>query len=251
MSTGGISSLDGAREPATLLQARTRIAELGAALSASEARVERLRKELQSRGSNILAIVRLINRRSLEQASSLEDLKIHQSGRLDALARVENMLVRTEGRGGDLEDVLWSELTQVVSPNEETRLDIDGPAVLLAPRIAERLARAFHELTINALKFGALALGHSDARVAVRWSAMQGLGPRLQIVWAETGVPVMNIAPQWTGFGREFLERGLTYDLEAETRLEFLPGGLRCQILLPLNPGAVVSISGRRLAASD
>jgi two-component system CheB/CheR fusion protein len=60
-------------------------------------------------------------------------------------------------------------------------------------------------------------------------------GLRLSLEWRETGVPALNPAPTRQGFGRDLIERGLPYELGAATSLEFLPGGVRCAIELPLD----------------
>jgi hypothetical protein len=38
------------------------------------------------------------------------------------------------------------------------------------------------------------------------------------------------------GFGRRLIEKGLRYDLGAETQLEFQPDGVFCSVQLPLSP---------------
>ncbi len=209
------------------------LVQLRAELAASKAKVNALRAELRHRVSNLLGMLRSITTRSIEHASSLDELLMHQSGRIDALARVEDVLVQSEGRGADLEDLLRNELITVVSVVEEPRLTIEGPSVLLAPKAAERFAMAFHELTTNALKFGALA--HPDGRISTRWEFTDDGGPHLRFVWMESNVPAINVSPSWIGFGRDLLERALPYDLDVTTELRFAPGGLRCTITVPLN----------------
>jgi two-component system, chemotaxis family, CheB/CheR fusion protein len=91
-----------------------------------------------------------------------------------------------------------------------------------------------HELTINALKFGALteATGH----ISIDWSIdHNATPPRLHWRWYETGVGMVEPAPQRRGFGQELIERVLPYELGARTALTFAPGGVRCEIDLPLN----------------
>ena len=53
-------------------------------------------------------------------------------------------------------------------------------------------------------------------------------------------MPVMNQEPIRSGFGRELIERGLPYELKANTALEFRQGGIRCVIELPLDDRIVV-----------
>ena len=116
---------------------------------------------------------------------------------------------------------------------DERRVQIAGPAVPLGEKAAEALGLALHELATNAVKYGALA--SPRGRLAVRWQVHAGgEHPRLTLEWHETGVPVTDMAPRHSGFGRELIEHGLPYDLGATTGLEFRPGGIRCVIEVPL-----------------
>lgn len=96
------------------------------------------------------------------------------------------------------------------------------------------MALMLHELTTNALKFGALA--ESTGHISVDWSIDHATTPpRLHWRWCETGVGTVAPAPLRHGFGRELVERVLPYELGASTTLTFAPGGVRCEIDLPLN----------------
>ena len=66
--------------------------------------------------------------------------------------------------------------------------------------------------------------------------------PRLMLHWRERGVAVLDPKPRRFGFGRDLLERGLTYDLDAVTKLAFDPGGMQWYAALPL---------GERIAIAD
>jgi two-component system CheB/CheR fusion protein len=53
-------------------------------------------------------------------------------------------------------------------------------------------------------------------------------------------VPGIDQEPNHNGFGRELIERGLPYELKANTALEFRQGGIRCVIEVPLNDRIIV-----------
>jgi two-component system CheB/CheR fusion protein len=83
------------------------------------------------------------------------------------------------------------------------------------------------------VKYGALA--SRSGHIEVSWHVDELAGtPRLVFEWQESGVPVMNQEPVRNGFGRELIERGLPYELKANTALEFRQGGVRCIIEVPL-----------------
>jgi two-component system, chemotaxis family, CheB/CheR fusion protein len=69
--------------------------------------------------------------------------------------------------------------------------------------------------------------------------------PRLALEWLESGVPVIDREPAKNGFGRELIERGLPYELQANTALEFRQGGVRCVIDLPLNDRTAIREKNR------
>jgi two-component system CheB/CheR fusion protein len=191
-----------------------------------------LMAELQHRVKNILAVVRSIASRTLENTDGLEDFSAHFDGRLRALARTQNVMTRTAAGKLDLEELISEELLthSAQGPNQ---VEISGPAVALQDRAAEIFALALHELATNAVKYGALS--QPKGHVAVTWRVLKDAqGARLCLDWRESGVSALDPNPERRGFGRDLIERGLPYELGAATTLEFLPGGAHCVIELPL-----------------
>jgi two-component system CheB/CheR fusion protein len=83
------------------------------------------------------------------------------------------------------------------------------------------------------LKYGALSVPTGQIRVKWRlYPAPVSDTPQRRLVldWQESGVPITDLQPSRSGFGRELIEYGLPYELGASTRLEFRPGGVRCLI---------------------
>lgn len=202
------------------------------ALRTATERQKMLMAELQHRVKNILAIMRSIFGRTVEAGGSLEEVVDHFTGRLDSLARTQTVAARTlEGRV-DLEELIRDELLSF-GVSDGPKLSIDGPSVRLAPDAAEAVGLAIHELATNAVKYGALfaAKGH----LMLRWSVQDtAQGKRMALEWQESGVPLLSTNPSRVGFGRELIEQALPYQLQATTALEFLPGGVRCLINIPL-----------------
>jgi two-component system CheB/CheR fusion protein len=163
------------------------------------------------------------------------------------MSRTQGVLTRTgEGRI-DLEELVREELLTHAA-HEGEQVEISGPAIALKERAAEVFALALHELATNAVKYGALA--QENGRVAISWRVLQtAQGGRLSLDWRETGVPALDPKPSRTGFGRDLIERGLPYELGAATSLEFLPGGVRCTVELPLDEDGEVSVDPARSKA--
>jgi hypothetical protein len=56
----------------------------------------------------------------------------------------------------------------------------------------------------------------------------------LHLHWEESGVALPENPSIHSGFGRELIERGLPYELDAHTELQFRPEGLHCSIAMVL-----------------
>jgi two-component system CheB/CheR fusion protein len=111
--------------------------------------------------------------------------------------------------------------------------ELKGPHVPLQAKAAELIGLAVHELTVNAVKYGALQ--PEGGHLSVRWD-FEGDGDdrALVIHWVEAGVAIAPARRQ-PGFGTELLERTLTYELGGESQLTFGNDGITCVIRLPVS----------------
>jgi two-component sensor histidine kinase len=197
----------------------------------TEARLRPLLGELQHRVRNILNVVRSVVSMTVRNADNVEALASHLDGRLDVLARTQRIFIHSGGDALDLEDMVRDEMLAAAAG--EHQMVIEGPPLRLRRAAAETVALALHELATNAVKFGALA--YAEGTVTVRWRIdCPAAGPLLTLEWRESGVPVIDLAPKRSGFGRELIERGLPYELGARTALVFARGGIRALIEMPL-----------------
>ncbi|WP_374297122.1 GAF domain-containing protein [Sphingomonas sp.] len=189
--------------------------------------------ELQHRVRNMLSVVRSVFARSIEMGDSPEDGASHFKGRLDALARTQVIVTRSASGRVDLENLIRDELLSVGAANAPN-VRLDGPDVALPASAAESLGLAVHELTTNAIKYGALRC--TAATLSIGWDVLVAQdGERtLVLTWVEDGVDDITDAPM-QGFGRELIEDALPYRLGAQTRLEFGPRGVRCTIAITLH----------------
>lgn len=196
--------------------------------------------EIRRSGRNTLAVIRSIVRRTgapgQSDGQSVPDYVDHLDGRIAALARVQTALARNPRAGVNL--ALLAADTLVAAGARETReFTLAGPEVLLRGKTAETLGLALHELTTNAVKFGALS--RRGGRIAVDWRIETGerSRPLLALDWTERGVPAAPPAlSRPAGFGSELLDRTMAYEIDAEVVRRLEPGGLTCRIRLPF-PG--------------
>jgi two-component sensor histidine kinase len=193
-----------------------------------QASVERerlLRNELQHRVRNTLALVRSVFSRTVNAGGSLSEVADHFHGRLDVLSRYEN--VATSGLESDLHSMIWDELRAF---EFDERIQVEGPELAIPQDLGFPLGLAIHELTTNSIKFGALSGSAEEVRLHITWEQVRGV---VTLYWKEAGVAILAAAPMRRGFGREFLEEALPYQLGATTRFELRPGGVFCSITVP------------------
>jgi PAS domain S-box-containing protein len=205
--------------------------------------------ELSHRVKNTLAVLEAIAVRSLRAADTPEAFVERFTGRLHALADAHSLLTDTDWDGTTLRALITQETS--AAEWQDQRVTLTGPDVMLKPEPALALALVLHELTTNAIKYGALS--GSDGHLDVRWStaaeAPDGMQPAdgaaepstgapadkrlLAVVWTERcGVP---INPERTrGFGSDLIERSLGHGLGGHVERTFGPSGVTVRITLPL-----------------
>jgi PAS domain S-box-containing protein len=188
----------------------------------AEERQRLLINELNHRVKNMLATIQAIAFQTLKGDIPLADARQRFEARLMALARAHSLVTAQNWEGSTLERVV-KDATEYLS-EDHARFEIAGDPVWLSPRAALALALAFHELSTNAAKYGALS--NDSGIVSIGW---RSAGGRLRIEWTEKGGPPV-AEPARRGFGSRLIERGLAADLDGSARLAFEPEGVICTI---------------------
>jgi len=184
--------------------------------------------ELNHRVKNTLATVVAISHQSFAKGRSPEEVHRSFEKRVRALAQTHGRLAEASWSSVSLEMLLADETAPY--RDDRTNVQIAGPCIQLNPKSAVSLGMAFHELTTNAAKYGALST--KEGSLQVTWSTTTD--GELRIRWRESGGPAVS-APQRSGFGRLLLERALRADLDANVELDFAPDGFECIIRFPLD----------------
>lgn len=196
----------------------------------AEEHTQQMMRELTHRTKNLLALVLAIARQSAATSESKDELLLRFAGRIRALAAAHDLLAADAWRGAALAEVLHGQLAPFAELSRH-RISAEGPALVLAPDIAQSLALAAHELATNAVKHGALSV--DEGRVSVRWQ-IHGEGPaaRFEMIWAEEGGPEVT-PPTHQGFGRVVVERLTAASLGGTATLHFEPAGVRWVLEAP------------------
>ena len=194
-----------------------------------ESRQKLLLGELSHRVKNILAVVQSIVTRSLHGSGANEASQQALLSRLHAIAKSHDLLVNNEWAGADLGAVAREQLAGYLAEGS-TRVNIEGPPILLSSSTATPFGLLLNELATNAAKYGALS--NEDGRVTLKWEVIESdRGRRIKLVWTEHNGPAVK-PPRTTGFGTHLIEQGLP---EAKVRREFHPTGFVCTIEMPVS----------------
>ncbi len=208
---------------------------LAEAVRLGRARETALGNEVQHRIRNMLAVIRSLLGRTLDAGSSPEEFADHFRGRLDAIARYQVGAGEGQRRTVDLEDVIRDELLPTRCLDTPACV-IAGPAIAVEGDAIEPIALAVHELATNAFKFGALS--GDGGTLDIGWSLVDDAdGAVVHFRWSESGAPVIAAKADAYGFGRQFIEEALPYQLGASTSFDLRPDGFVCTIVLPVQPG--------------
>ena len=200
---------------------------------AARQRQELLTGELQHRVKNILNNVHALATQTRKRHESLDAFFDAFMARLDALARSQDLLVRSPTRAVRLRDVLEGELA-AMGAEEGAQITVDGPAVRLPARDAQTVGLIVHELAMNAAKHGALAA--PSGRIEVKWRVEpEEDGDRLVFDWRESGVRIETPNPR-KGFGSQIIENSLPHLLGGMSELRIDSGGIACHFEFPLPP---------------
>lgn len=191
----------------------------------AERRLALVAREVDHRAKNMLAVIQAMVR--FTRAESVSEFAAAILGRISALAHAHTLLSESRWEGADLRRLVMEELAPYRS-QDEARVHWDGPTVALVPPLAQSLAIILHELTTNAVKYGALST--PAGRVSIRWRRDADGG--LVLDWRERGTAPVS-PPSRHGFGMNVIKRTIEDQLDGSLRLGWTAEGLSCSLLVP------------------
>jgi two-component sensor histidine kinase len=223
-----------AQQVMSQLNLRRAIAErderLGVA-SRIEKRQSLLVRELHHRVKNTLATVQALVGATGRSTGSFDEFYRSFSKRITSLAKTHNLLTEDYWQTAPLREIALNEL-KPFAESRVPRFMLIGPPLKLAADLAVPVGMALHELTTNAIQYGALAV--PVGYVQIRWNVVESaVGRSLHLEWREFGGPPVS-EPQHQGFGSTLLQRVLPMQCNAQVEVHYDREGLWFRMDAPL-----------------
>ncbi len=197
-----------------------------------EEQTQFLMQEVNHRAKNLLMVVQAIASQSA--ARNPADFNQRFSERLKALAANQDLLVKNEWRGVEVDALVRAQLAPFCDLSG-SRVRLEGPPLWLTAAASQSIGLALHELGTNAAKYGALS--NSEGNVRICWNLN---GDMFSIEWTERGGPPV-VSPERPGFGTTVMTRMVEASLEGTAGIDYTPEGLawrlRCDASAALEPG--------------
>jgi PAS domain S-box-containing protein len=187
-----------------------------------------LLEELHHRMKNMLATVVGITSQTLRTAETLEEGRLAISGRLVAMGRAQDLLLRASETGAELADVI-SAAIEPFDNHEVRRFVVRNTPIEIGPGAILPLTMSLNELCTNAVKYGALSNETGRVNITTTVDEMTQL---FTLTWAETGGPTVQ-EPTRRSFGTRLLG-GLATQLHGDVRVQYEPAGVVYKLDIPL-----------------
>lgn len=181
--------------------------------------------ETRHRMKNLFSVVRAIALQTDVKGRTAADHRKTLLGRLETTFRAQEIAATSDT--ADLETLL----RQAISEPGAGRLYCSGPAVLLASSKVLPISMIFHELTTNAVKYGAYS--NTEGIVHIDWSVEPGPKGRTYVTceWCEENGPPVS-QPERKGYGTELI-KDTSVQLGGTVELTYEPQGLTAIIRIP------------------
>lgn len=185
---------------------------------AAERRQQLMIGELNHRVKNLLGVVSGIAHQTVRSSISLEQFEMAFTGRLQSLGRAHEILSAATWERAPLLE-LAEALLGTFHDTIEGRVRIAGPDIMLSPRQFLSLSMILHELTTNALKYGALL---EAGAIDLQWTLEGGT---VTLTWTEK-VDKIVFPPERQGFGSKMIALSVKHELKGKAFSDWTTHGL-------------------------
>ncbi len=169
-----------------------------------EVQLKNLLREVSHRSRNLLAIVLSLASQTARSATSVPAFVTAFSGRLQAIARAQDLVTDRDWQGALLSDLISRQIALFHRDNA-LPVELRGDDLVVSPNAALYVGLAIHELASNAVRNGQLSPGDGAIEVAFSVESRSDGGRNLVVKWTErlrAGSTAQDIEP----LTRKFLE---------------------------------------------
>lgn len=185
--------------------------------------------ESRHRVKNVLAIVHALAFQADVEHKTAKEYRDAFLGRLDAFLSAKDLVAQSS----DVEVTLSAVVDDALQAANSRQILVEpGPSIQLGEAQVRPIRMMLHELTTNALKYGALS--RPEGRVHLGWRAIgEEKDVSLQMNWREERGPLVS-PPNRRGFGVTMIE-SCAKNCGGRAQLLFDPKGLQVEILIPIH----------------
>ncbi len=181
----------------------------------SDRRLRLLMREINHRVKNQYAVVLAVIRQTATRSRSIEDFEDRVRERIMALSHSHDLLSQVDWAGVSFADLVTH---QVGSFRDLHPVRVIGPEITLDANTVLNLGMAFHELIMNAMRFGVTDAGG----ISVTWGLSSDGGvDMLELVWSEPAVAYAELLAQEEGFGALVLSKLVPSALSGQAEWSF------------------------------
>lgn len=194
----------------------------------SDRRLHLLMREINHRVKNQYAVVLAVIRQTATRSRSIEEFEKRVRERIMALSHSHDLLSQVDWAGVRLADLLAHQL----QPFEGLQtVGVFGPEISLDANAVLNLGMAFHELIINAMRFGVRDAG--GISVTWRLTSEEGEGV-FELVWSEPMAANADLLAQEEGFGALVLGKLVPSALSGQAKWSVADGLIVWKLTAPL-----------------
>ncbi len=198
----------------------------------AENRQAMLLGELEHRSKNMLAVVMGMATQTARSALSVDDFLKDYLGRLGSITRAYGLLTEKNWQAA----TLGSLAQEVIAPHlssVDDQLKVQGGEIRIPAKAVLTLSMVLHELTTNAVKYGAVkSNGHIEIKAS---TIIVPDGQAVQMIWQEQGAGP-DVSAGRSGFGSKLIDTCIRHDLKGSVETTRGTDGIRYDFRFVLPP---------------
>ena len=190
--------------------------------------------ELQHRIGNVLTLVQIIARRTIQTSDDLDSFASAFENRIKGLGKTHAFLSGAHWDGMTVRQIIEQQIKTNGLEGSDA-IEIVGPPWRLSVLHAQTFAMAMQELISNAADHGALSI--PGGRVRISWDNPKD--DSYSFIWKEYGLSHL-VAPEKHGFGLQMIDRLLPGQLGGKSVMAWTPEGFHYILIVPTHMSVIL-----------